>query len=197
MIERFRQLRLILLLAFVAVGSAMFFLPSRSADATELERSVRIEVNLSERKLYVYTNGSVMNSFDVAIGEEDHPTPTGDFTIDRIIWNPAWVPPDAEWAEDETRKEPGDPDNPMQAAKIFFKYPDYYIHGTNAPGTVGTAASHGCLRMQETDVENLAKFIQKVGGEDRGEEWFERMKRSDTNKTEITLPNPVPISIHW
>lgn len=192
-----------LLVAVVAVASAMMILPLRAAKAQPLDpaaqvesrHSVRLEVDLSERKLYVYTDGSVMNTFDVAIGEEEHPTPTGDFTIDRIIWNPAWVPPNEPWAEGEERREPGDPENPMQAAKIFFEYPDYYIHGTNAPQTVGTAASHGCLRMREADVENLAEFIQKAGGADRGEAWFERVRASDTEKTEVELPSPVPISI--
>lgn len=160
--------------------------------------SARLEVDLSEKKLYVYNNGSLMNTFEVAIGTEEHPTPTGDFTIDRLIWNPGWVPPpDAEWAEDETAKEPGDPDNPMRGAKLFFKFPDYYIHGTNAPNTLGTAASHGCLRMREADVENLAKFIQQAGGETRSDEWFDRIQASETEETEITLPDPVPISIHW
>ena len=159
------------------------------------EPSARIEVDLSERKLYVYHNGSVMNTFDVAVGTAENPTPTGSFTIDRIIWNPAWVPPDADWAKGKTRKEPGDPDNPMQGAKIFFKYPDYYIHGTNAPQTLGSAASHGCVRMDEADVENLAEFIQKVGGADRGESWFDQVRGSETDTREVELPNPIEMTV--
>ena len=169
-----------------------------SPDPDPTDRSARIEVDLSEKKLYVYNNGSLMNTFPVAIGDEEHPTPTGDFTIGRLIWNPAWVPPpNAEWAEDETKKAPDDPDNPMEGAKLFFEYPDYYIHGTDATNTLGTAASHGCLRMRPVDVENLGKFVQEVGGEGRSEGWYDRIQESDTDKREINLPDPVPISIHW
>ena len=172
-------------------------LAEKPAEPDPSQRAPHIEVDLSERTLMVYGGEGLINTFSVAIGREDHPTPTAEFTIDRIIWNPEWIPPDAEWARDETRKAPGDPDNPMQGAKIFFKYPDYYIHGTNATETIGTAASHGCLRMNVVDVENLAKWVQEVGGATRSEDWYERIRASDTDQTEVELPDPVRITIHW
>jgi lipoprotein-anchoring transpeptidase ErfK/SrfK len=52
----------------------------------------------------------------------------------------------------------------MQGVKIYFRAPDYYIHGTNNPGSIGSAASHGCLRMTEGDAKALARRIQKAGG---------------------------------
>lgn len=55
----------------------------------------------------------------------------------------------------------------MQAAKICFVEPDYYIHGTDAPHTLGEAASHGCLRMAPADVERPARQVQEHGGERR------------------------------
>lgn len=157
--------------------------------------AVRLEVDLSERTLYVYHGGELMNTFAVTVGEPEHPTPTGEFSIARIIWNPAWVPPDVEWAEGESRKSPGDADNPMQGAKLFFKYPDYYIHGTNAPRTVGTAASHGCVRMREADVLSLARFVQEHGGEARSDAWYNEASRDDRSKHEVSLADPVPVAI--
>ena len=169
--------------------------PERPAPAAAVS-PLRLEVDLSERKLVVYHGGEVMNSFDVAVGTEEHPTPEGSFRISRIIWNPAWVPPSSEWAEDESRTAPDDPDNPMVGAKLFFKYPDYYIHGTDAAHSLGTAASHGCIRMNPADVESLGEFIQEHGGEPRSDEWYERVQRDDESKHEVTLPDPVPIEIH-
>lgn len=158
---------------------------------------VRLEVDISERKLYVHHGGSVMNTFEIAVGEEpEHPTPRGSFTIDRIIWNPAWVPPATEWAEDESRKAPDDPDNPMVGAKLFFKYPDYYIHGTDATHTLGDAASHGCIRMEPSAVLELARFVQEHGGASQSEAWYDRVGRDDGSKHEIALPDAVPIEIH-
>lgn len=179
----------------IAIGTAAIAAGPIAADPTPPAAAVSLEVDISERKLYVYNDGSLMNSFEVAVGSAEHPTPTGSFTIERIIWNPDWVPPNVEWAEDETRKAPGDPDNPMQGAKIFFKYPDYYIHGTNATNTLGQAASHGCIRMNPVDVENLAEFVQKAGGSARSDAWFERIRASDTEMAEVNLDDPVTVVI--
>lgn len=180
------------------MSAAAGALPAESPPV-EIERpkaeDVRLEVDLSERTLYVYHAGSLMNTFPVAIGEPEHPTPRGSFTIDRIIWNPGWIPPEAEWAEGEDEKAPNDPDNPMVGAKLFFSYPDYYIHGTDAPETLGEAASHGCLRMRPADVIELAKFVQTQGGEARSEEWFDRVAADDSSDHEVTLSEPVPIDI--
>lgn len=191
---RNRTLPLLFLLAGIPATAGAGLPP---AEAPEAVASIRLEVDLSERKLYVHHGGEVMSTFDVAVGESEHPTPKGDFTIDRIIWNPAWVPPpNAEWAEDETKKDPDDPDNPMVGAKLFFEYPDYYIHGTDAPETLGTAASHGCIRMRPDDVMELAKFVQEHGGEGRSDGWYDRVQRNDGSKHEVTLSDPVPFSVH-
>ncbi|HEX6259121.1 MAG TPA: L,D-transpeptidase [Woeseiaceae bacterium] len=156
---------------------------------------IRLEVDKSDRVLKVYHGGQLWKSYRVAVGEPAHPTPSGDFEIDRIIWNPAWVPPDSKWAEGAKRQEPGDPENPMQGAKLFFKYPAYYIHGTNAPHTLGSAASHGCVRMDPQEVEELAEFVQDHGGEPRSAEWFETVKDQDRQSKEVTLSEPVPVTI--
>ena len=52
----------------------------------------------------------------------------------------------------------------MQGVKIYFQAPYYYIHGTNDPGSIGEAASHGCIRMAPDDAINLAHRIQDAGG---------------------------------
>jgi lipoprotein-anchoring transpeptidase ErfK/SrfK len=180
--------------ATVGLGSAAALPHYAPAAATD---EVRLEVDISERKLFVYDNGSLRESFDVAVGEPEHPTPKGSFTIDRIIWNPAWVPPpNAEWAEDKEKQDPNDADNPMVGAKLFFEYPDYYIHGTDATHTLGQAESHGCIRMDPADIKRLAEFVQEHGGKDKSSDWYSWVKRDDDSKHEVTLPDPVPVEIH-
>lgn len=161
----------------------------------DLEQGTRVVVDLSERVLRVYNGGELMSTFRVAIGQPAHPTPRGSFRIDRIIWNPGWVPPDAEWAKDEPRRAPDDPENPMVGAKLFFKYPDYYIHGTNAPGSLGEAASHGCIRMNGVDVINLAEFLQARGGMPKSEAWFREVARNDATSHAVRLPRPIEMVI--
>lgn len=156
---------------------------------------VSIIVDLSERSVDVLEDGQIVKSYTVAVGHENHPTPTGEFTISHLVWNPTWIPPDVEWAKDATRKEPGDPNNPMQGAKIFFKDPDYYLHGTNAPESMGKAASHGCVRMRTGDVQELAEIVQRAGGADQPDEWFAEVRANDTELVEVQLPNPVHITV--
>jgi lipoprotein-anchoring transpeptidase ErfK/SrfK len=52
----------------------------------------------------------------------------------------------------------------MQGVKIYFKAPYYFIHGTNDPGSIGEAASHGCIRMTAEDAMALAHRIEDAGG---------------------------------
>lgn len=186
--------------AAAAVALAMLGAGAAAAESVPTaplseRHEIRLEVDVSERVLTVHGPDGAVRTYEVAVGEPDHPTPTGSFTIDRIVWNPGWVPPKAEWAEDEEEKAPNDPDNPMVGAKLFFKYPDYYVHGTHATETLGDAASHGCIRMRPADVIELARMVQTHGGAARDDAWFERVAADDGTDHEVRLPNPVPIEI--
>ena len=83
----------------------------------------------------------------------------------------------------------------MKVVKIFFKEPDYYIHGTDAIESLGSAASHGCLRMDPEEVAELAKLIMEHGGQPREENWFLRLIHSRREEKPIYLDNPVWITI--
>jgi lipoprotein-anchoring transpeptidase ErfK/SrfK len=125
---------------------------------------MRLEVSIAARTLKVIENGKVTKTYAVAVGRPSNPTPRGSFRTGKIDWKPWWRPPLTWWAKGKTAQPPGDPDNPIQGVKIFFKAPDYYIHGTNSPESIGRAASRGCVRMTESDAKNLARRIQKAGG---------------------------------
>ena len=126
--------------------------------------AMRLEASIAARTLKVIENGKVVKTYRVAVGRPGNPTPRGTFRTGRIIWNPWWKPPLVRWARGKKAQPPGDPDNPMQGVKIYFKAPDYYIHGTNDPASIGRAASRGCLRMRPGDAKNLARRIRKAGG---------------------------------
>jgi len=123
-----------------------------------------LKIDLSERKLYVMEGGKTVKTYSVAVGTPSHPTPTGQFRTGRIVWNPGWNPPDSPWARGEKPRAPGDPKNPMRGVKIYFREPAYFIHGTNDPASIGSAASHGCVRMTEADAKALARRIEAAGG---------------------------------
>jgi lipoprotein-anchoring transpeptidase ErfK/SrfK len=156
---------------------------------------LRLEVDLSERELRVLEDGETIDRFPVSIGEEKYPTPEGNFTIRKVIWNPAWVPPDSKWARGKTSKPPGHPENPMKRVKMFFKEPDYYIHGTGAEDSLGKAESHGCLRMSPEDVTRLAQLVMEHGGKPMPEPWYRKIFRRKVTQV-VYLEVPIAVEIY-
>lgn len=159
-----------------------------------LGADLRLEVDLSERKLIAKVGDDVVNEYDVAVGKPKNPTPEGTFTIKKVIWNPSWKPPEEKWAKGKTAKPPGHPDNPMKRVKMFFREPDYYIHGTGDEDSLGTAASHGCVRMAPDDVTELAKLVMEHGGKPMPEPWYRRVFHRRATKV-IYLAEPVKVAI--
>lgn len=159
------------------------------------EGTLTLEASLSQRRLTLRQGDSVVAAYDIAIGKDAHPTPTGQFKIRKIVWNPRWVPPDADWARGKTAKEPGHPANPMKVVKIFFKEPDYYIHGTGDIESLGEAASHGCLRMDPDQAAEVAKWVMIHGGKPREESWFKRILHFRRQEQVVYLDNPVSLTI--
>jgi L,D-transpeptidase catalytic domain len=155
---------------------------------------VHINVDLSERKLYLKNGNDVVQSYSVGVGKDGYETPVGDYSIRRIVWNPPWNPPDAGWAEGKESQPPGAAENPMKVVKIYFKEPDYYIHGTGTMSSLGGAVSHGCLRMAPSDAAALARYLMDHGGSSRDAAWFSRVQTS--NETEsVSLNMAIPMHV--
>jgi lipoprotein-anchoring transpeptidase ErfK/SrfK len=179
----------------VSLGAAA---PAHAADGPARVRgeAFYLSVDLSERTLYVMRNGEQAGSYPVAVGQRQHPTPTGQYRIRRLVWNPRWVPPDARWARGKQARAPGDPRNPMGRVKLFFKEPDLYIHGTHEVDSLGSAESHGCLRMRNSDVIALGRTVMQNGGAPRDPSWFRRVLNRVTSTRQVGLSNPVLVEIH-
>lgn len=118
----------------------------------------RIIVNLTQRKLRLVRNGRVVKTYRIAIGSPAHPTPTGDYEVNDKQVDPTWYPPDSPWAAELSTIPPG-PGNPLGTRWIGTTAPAIGIHGTYADYSVGTAASHGCMRMHIPEVEALYEEV--------------------------------------
>jgi lipoprotein-anchoring transpeptidase ErfK/SrfK len=177
---------------------AAIAIPNRNPAAGNTDvvaAALRLQVDLSERKLYVIEGGEVARSYPVAIGKPSYPTPKGTFNIRRIIWNPRWVPPDSKWARNKKPKGPGEPGNPMGRVKIFFSEPDYYIHGTREVDSLGAAESHGCIRMRNSDVIALAKQVMAAGGKPVKQSFVRRVINRVRSTEEVRLSRAVQVQI--
>lgn len=193
--NRHRSVSVLLSSVLLAAATVAPTVWGRSVRSTGDDPPVRVVADLSARKLSVLQGDDVVESYPVAIGKGSKPTPTGNYKIRKIVWNPAWIPPDAEWAKDKKPQPPGAKDNPMKLVKIFFKEPDYYIHGTNAVETLGEEASHGCLRMDPDDAYEVARFLMDHGGQPRDESWFWRVLHFRSETQTIYLDNPIPMTV--
>jgi len=191
-------------LTLTACASAQIGVPEsaptagRDTAAVEVAHVVPVSLlaDVSKRMIAVQRGGQTIKTYSIAVGQDRYPTPHGTFSIRRIVWNPSWhPPPNSEWAKNKTPKGPGDPKNPMKVVKMFFKEPDYYIHGTDDVESLGSAASHGCLRMDPDDVADLAKLVMTEGGEPREESWFWRIIHFRRETKEVYLDNPVWLTI--
>lgn len=154
-----------------------------------------IEVDIAARQLHVMRGGQRIESHPVAVGSEEWPTPTGEWTIGQVIFNPRWVPPTSEsWAEDEEIAEPGDADNPLGHAQLVYDIPNS-IHGTNAPESLGKAVSHGSIRVSNEVAVKLARMVMEAGGAARDDAFFQRVQSNRTERVDVDIPNPVPIRV--
>jgi lipoprotein-anchoring transpeptidase ErfK/SrfK len=156
--------------------------------------ALRLELSQEERELYVFVDEEIVDIYPVAIGQPTHSTPTGSFTIHQVDWNPDWTPPDSDWAEGEDYHAPGEEGNPMGRVRMIYRAP-YSIHGTEDLDSLGEAESHGSIRMSNEDIKELARLVMKAGGEERTEDWFERVIGEPTEMVEVRLPDPVPLVI--
>jgi L,D-transpeptidase catalytic domain/Putative peptidoglycan binding domain len=98
-------------------------------------------------------------AYRIAVGRQGLETPAGEYTIDDKQVNPSWHVPNSPWAGALAgRIIPPGPDDPIKSRWLGF-YNGAGIHGTDDIGSLGSAASHGCIRMSIPDVEELYSLV--------------------------------------
>src|SRR5260370_11155738 len=156
------------LLAILAAASAEVFAEGGTR---------RLVISIPDRKIALLEDGRVVRVYGIAVGKKRTPSPNGNFHIASRVVKPSWYQPGK-------MVGPG-PANPLGTRWMGLGYKGYGIHGTNMPNSVGQAASHGCIRMRNHDVEELFELVQvgdavelltevnadlaRVFGEDRSE----------------------------
>lgn len=116
-------------------------------------------INKSNRILTLYENNTILKKYPVAIGNPPRLTPNGKFKIVSKVVNPAWG--GGGYAKPV---KGGIPANPLGYRWLGLSYKtgnDLGIHGNNNPYSIGKNISHGCIRMINSDVEQLFEIIPK------------------------------------
>ncbi|HEU4463609.1 MAG TPA: L,D-transpeptidase [Gemmatimonadota bacterium] len=154
---------------------------------------LRLVLNVPATRLDVLVEGHPSRSYLVAVGTDDHRTPIGSFSIDRIVWNPWWVPPPFDWARNMKVTPPG-PDNPTGRVKLFFGY-YHFLHGTPDEKSIGSPASHGCVRMTNADAIELARTTHAFGSPELPPAVLDSLIDEPKRTRTIHLARPVPLTV--
>jgi hypothetical protein len=115
-----------------------------------------ITVQKSTFTLRLFRHLRYSRSYSVAVGQPAYPTPEGLFAIQSKQVNPTWTAPNSPWAGEAAGQSysASDPNNPLKARWMGVSG-SVGIHGTAQDYSIGTAASHGCIRMHAWDVIDL------------------------------------------
>jgi lipoprotein-anchoring transpeptidase ErfK/SrfK len=112
----------------------------------------RLVISIPDRKIALIEDGRVVKVYPVAVGKLGTPSPRGSFEIASHVQRPTWYQPGKVVG-------PG-PANPLGTRWMGLGFKGYGIHGTNMPLSIGKAASHGCIRMRNHDVEELFNLVE-------------------------------------
>jgi len=115
-----------------------------------------LTLNRGTYELKLWRNLELEKTYTVAVGQVGLETPAGLYTIQNKQVDPAWHVPDSDWAGDLAGQviPGGVPENPLKARWMGI-FDGAGIHGTSDEGSLGSAASHGCVRMAVSDVIDL------------------------------------------
>jgi lipoprotein-anchoring transpeptidase ErfK/SrfK len=187
LVETSKQATQAALLALTLLTSAAL---AQDEPKTENKSTRQVLVSIPDRKLALLEAGRTLKLYSVAVGAPASPSPQGEFKVINRIENPTYYKPG-------TVIEPG-PDNPLGTRWIGLNLKGYGIHGTNVPASIGQAASHGCIRMRQSDLEELFTLLREgdvvaIRGE-RDEELAKVMNPEPAVTASAETTDVVPVS---
>ncbi len=140
----------------VASNLPQSLFPVALAEQKSSQSNQQVIVDLSDRRAYVYRSDVVIASYPIAIGKKGWETPTGTFQVKHMQHNPIWRHPITDQVFE------AGPDSPLGERWIGFWSDGHNhigFHGTPDTEAMGSAISHGCLRMRNPDVRLLYEQV--------------------------------------
>lgn len=179
--------------AFLTVGQKLAYnnlkiIPRQMKDG--------IIINIPDRTLYYFKQGSLVTSLPVALGSVTKnekyvwQTPVGKFRIIGKVKDPTWtVPPSIQTEMEEQGKEvvttlPPGPENPLGKYAIRTSIPGILIHSTTRPSSIYSFSSHGCIRLSPNQMET---FFPQIKVNTRGEIIYKPVKLAVTENGRVFL----------
>jgi hypothetical protein len=117
------------------------------------EEPWRIYINIPQCRLYLYRERQLYQTYKIAVGKINTPSPVGKFRIANKVTNPVWYP-------GKGRKPVGSgPSNPLGRYWLGLSLKGYGIHGNNSSRSIGKPVSSGCFRMDNDEIKELFRLV--------------------------------------
>jgi lipoprotein-anchoring transpeptidase ErfK/SrfK len=127
---------------------------------TEKTLGATLVIRRDVHRLYLYDGFRVVKTYPVATAAAGYETPPGSWTVVNKQENPTWTNPAPDtWGAGLPASIPPGPGNPLGTRALYLNAPGIRIHGTYDVASVGTNASHGCIRMFMADIEALYPLV--------------------------------------
>lgn len=134
--------------------------PEVTGDEVAAEYPSYLTLDRVSYTLRLWQHLKLAKTYTVAVGQEGLETPEGLYAIQEKQVNPSWHVPNSAWAGDLAGQViPPGPEDPIKARWMGI-FEGAGIHGTEETWSLGSAASHGCVRMSIPDVEELYDLVE-------------------------------------
>lgn len=171
-----------------------------TASPNSVPTDTRIVVNAPAYRLDIFKDGKLVKTYKVGIGYPEFPLPTGLRQAKEIIFNPTWTPPDEPWVKGKVQPgktvEAGSKLNPLGPIKIPIGLPSL-IHGGKDPSRLGTFASHGCVGMTSSMIQDFALELSSLSGDPLTSADVKKYERQKAETRNVKLSNPVPVELRY
>jgi lipoprotein-anchoring transpeptidase ErfK/SrfK len=149
------------ILAAVRSSSTSVTLPTRIVrpKVSDATLGKTLTVNLTTNTLQLYKGFQVLHTYPVATAMQGFSTPVGTWKVAWKEFHPTWSNPGTPWARDMPQFIGPGPSNPLGLRALALSAPGVLIHGTPEDFSIGSYASHGCIRMHETDALKLYPMV--------------------------------------
>ncbi|MBL8694006.1 MAG: L,D-transpeptidase [Planctomycetes bacterium] len=160
----------------VRAGLGLVMKMNQISDANRVPGGRKLRVPVDSLEVIVHKNSKalelrlgeyLLECWRIGIGKPVSPTPTGSFEIQEIVKLDVAERSATRWVRPEDGRELffGDPEYPFGTRFLRFSepYQHYGIHGTDTDAAIGAEISHGCVRMRNEDVAELASYLDSAG----------------------------------
>ncbi len=174
-----------------------------SSKPNSVPTDTRVVVNAPAYRMDLFQDGKLTKSYKIGIGYPEFPLPTGvTRKANTIIFNPTWTTPDEPWVEASNKVKvgqvvaAGDKLNPLGPIKIPIGSPSL-IHGGKSAAKLGGFASHGCVGLTNTQVQDFAMNIAKLSGTELMPEEVKNYAKQKTETKNFKLEKTVPVELRY